>query len=68
VNGAPDYGFLLTATDEQLLGGSGVDKFRIKIVYKPTGAIMYDNVAGAPEDIDSASPQEISGGSIIIHK
>ena len=67
VNGAGEYGFLLTATDGQQPGGGGVDKSRIKIWVKATGAIVYDNVLGASEDIDAANPQEIAGGSIVIH-
>lgn len=68
VNGAGNYGFLLTATDGQINGGGGVDKFRIKIVDKSTGNVVYDNVLGASEDIDVANPQAIAGGSIVIHK
>ncbi|MBI3300713.1 MAG: hypothetical protein HYZ72_01335 [Deltaproteobacteria bacterium] len=64
MNGAGTYGFLLTATDGNLLGGGGVDKFRIKIWDTSTGSIVYDNVGGD----DSADPQAIGGGSIIIHK
>ena len=58
---------LLTATDGQLPGGGGLDKFRIKIWNKATNTVVYDNVAGGSEDIDSASPQVIAGGSIVIH-
>jgi hypothetical protein len=61
VNGVSGYGFLLTATD------GNPDKFRIKIVNKATGAVVYDNVLGAPDDIDTASPQALGGGSIVIH-
>jgi hypothetical protein len=68
VNGAGDYGFLLTATDGQLAGGGGVDKFRIKIWDKTANSIVYDNVPDASDDIDTANPQAIGGGSIVIHK
>ncbi|MBI2927622.1 MAG: HYR domain-containing protein, partial [Verrucomicrobia bacterium] len=68
INGAGDYGFLLTATDGQVSGGGGIDKFRIKIWDKASGAIVYDNVVGASDDIDSANPQALGGGSIVIHK
>ncbi len=68
MNGSGDYMFLLTATDGDLPGGGGVDKFRIKIVNKATGAVVYDNVPGASDDIDSANPQAIGGGSIVIHQ
>jgi hypothetical protein len=67
VNGVPGYGFLLTAVDGQVKGGGGVDKFRIKIWNLETGVVIYDNVRGAPDDIDAANPQEIAGGSIVIH-
>jgi hypothetical protein len=67
VNGVPGFGFLLTATDGQLPGGGGADKFRIKIVNKTTGDLVYDNVPGAGDDIDAANPQVIAGGSIVIH-
>ena len=45
-----------------------VDKIRIKIWNKATGAAIYDNVLGTSDEINSASPQEIGGGSIVIQK
>ena len=69
INGAGNYGFLLTATDGQLSGGGGVDKFRIKIWdINNGGAIVYDNVPGASDGINDAKPQPIAGGSITIKK
>ncbi len=68
INGAGNYGFLLTATDGQVSGGGGVDKFRIKISDNSTGAVVYDNVTGASDDINAANPQAIAGGSIVVHK
>jgi PKD repeat protein len=69
VNGAGNFSFLLTATDGQVNGGGGVDKFRIKIWDKLAGdTVVYDNVLGSAEDIDSANPQAIASGSIVIHK
>lgn len=68
INNAGDYAFMLTATDGQQPGGGGTDKFRIKIWDKATGQVIYDNKRGASDDIDSADPQAISGGSIVIHK
>jgi len=68
INGTGNYGFLLTATDGQIAGGGGVDKFRIKIWNKSTGAVVYDNAMGASDDINSANPQAIGGGSIVIQK
>ena len=65
INGAGDYGFMLTAIDGQVNGGGGVDKFRIKIWDKATGAIVYDNQMGA-SDTDNPTTA-IGGGSIVIH-
>ena len=66
VNGTGGYGFMLTATDGQLTGGGSMDKFRIKIWDKATGAIVYDNMMGSS---DTDSPSTIlGGGSIVIHK
>jgi hypothetical protein len=68
INGAGNYGFLLTATDGQITGGGGIDKFRIKIWDVATSAIVYDNVPTATsDDIDAANQQVIDGGSITIH-
>jgi PKD domain len=65
VNGSGDYGFLLTATDGQLPGGGGVDKFRLKIWNIATGVVVYDNQMGAG---DAAAPAAaLGGGSIQIH-
>jgi hypothetical protein len=68
INGSGDYGFILTATDGQVSGGGGVDKFRIKIYDKISGAVIYDNARGSSDDINTANPQAIAGGSIVIHK
>lgn len=65
INGAGNYGFLLTATDGQINGGGGIDQFRIKIWDRNTGGKVYDNALNAPDDAD---PQAISGGNIVIHK
>jgi len=70
VNDAGNYGFLLTATDGDLKTGDGVDKFRIKIWDRTTGAIVYDNAPPADadtEDLNQIFPQAIGGGSIVIH-
>lgn len=72
VNGVPGFAFLLTAVDGQVNGGGGVDRFRIKIWKRATEttpeALVYDNVAGASDDPDLASPQAIGGGNISVHK
>ena len=65
INGSGDYGFLLTAYD------TNPDRFRIKIWNEglPGNPVVYDNRFGiAGDDIDTADPQDISGGSIVIHK
>jgi hypothetical protein len=67
INGAGDYGFLLTVTDGQVNGGGGVDKFRIKIWNKSTSLIVYDNGSGT-DDITASVEQAVAGGSIVIHK
>jgi PKD repeat protein len=67
VNGAGDYGFLLTLADGQLPGGGGIDRFRLK-VWEKSGVLVYDNVIASPDDLDVAEPQALSSGSIVIHK
>jgi ELWxxDGT repeat protein len=64
----PTCGFLLTANDGQVAGGGGIDKFRIKIWDLTSGVILYDNRLGASDDINSADPQALGGGSITIKK
>ena len=67
INGAGDYGFLLTATDGNVSGGGGTDRFRVKIWHISSGLVVYDNVGGASDTLSGANPQTIQGGSIIIH-
>lgn len=66
LNGTGNYGFLLTATDGQLNGGGGVDKFRIKIWDQAAGLIVYDNQMGA--DDNAALVTALGGGAIVIHR
>jgi len=66
INGTGDYGFLLTATDGQLLNGGGADRFRIKIWDRTTSVVVYDNAMGSLEDLDLANPLAIGGGSIVV--
>ena len=68
VNGVAGYGFLLTAVDGDSCSSKTTDKFRIKAWLLSTGAIVYDNRMGSPDDLDSASPMGIAGGQIVIHK
>ena len=70
VNGVTGFDFTLTAYDGDI-GGSGqtgADRFRITITNHTTGAVVFDNRNGASMAIDSANPQNIQGGSIVIHK
>jgi len=68
LNGVPGYGFLLTATDGQLLGGNTPDRFRIKIVDPNGTTVVYDNVpTSLSDDIDASGQQNIQTGSIVIH-
>jgi hypothetical protein len=67
INGTGNYGFMLTATDGDLNGGGGIDRFRIKIWDKNNGdAIVYDNQMGA--GINDNPTTALGGGSIVIHK
>ena len=67
INGAGNFGFMLSAVDEELTPSTDVDLFRIKIWDKDDGdAVVYDN---NKEETDDADPTtEIGGGQIVIHK
>jgi len=66
INGEGDYGFMLTAIDEELTPSTDVDLCRIKIWDKDNDdTIVYDNQMGAEDDEDPTT--EIQGGNIIIH-
>jgi hypothetical protein len=67
INKAGDYSFILTVTDGQQSGGGGIDRFKIKIIDKSTGRVVYDNAPLSSDDLGSANPQAIQGGSIVIH-
>jgi Tol biopolymer transport system component/PKD repeat protein len=67
INGAGNYGFMLTAIDAELTSSTEVDKFRIKIWDKDNSdVIVYDNQMGDADDADAMTA--IGGGSIVIHK
>jgi PKD domain/Bacterial Ig-like domain len=72
INGGGKYSFTLTAYDGDITGGGGGDKFRIRITDdNNANAVVFDNRIGAnagPDNLDTADPQAISGGSIVIHK
>jgi sugar lactone lactonase YvrE len=59
INGAGDYGFLVTVID------GTPDKVRIKIWDNTTGEEFYDNQPGSPDYADPVI--EIGGGSIQVH-
>ncbi|HYY98044.1 MAG TPA: SBBP repeat-containing protein, partial [Pyrinomonadaceae bacterium] len=65
VNGGGLYGFTVTVIDGDQPGGDRVDRFRIKIWDKATGAIVYDNQPGAPSSADPAAP--LGSGEVVIH-
>lgn len=67
VNGASGYGFRLTAYDGDLPGGGGTDRFRIRVWNTGTGAVVYDNVPDAPDNLVGANPQAIANGNTVIH-
>ena len=54
----------LTATDGQVNGGGGVDKFQIKIWDKATDQVIYNNQMSDADDGDAT--RVIGGGSISI--
>ena len=68
VNGVSGYDFTLTAYDGDITGGGGTDKFRIRITKTTTATSSSTTRYGTPTDMDTADPQAINGGSIVIHK
>jgi hypothetical protein len=64
VNGDAGYNFILTVIDG---GASAVDKFRIKIWKKTTGAVVFDNQMGASNAADPITPVGV-GSSIVVRK
>ena len=65
INGAGNYGFMLTAIDGARKGGEP-DRFRIKIWERVTEAPIYDNQIGEADDSDAATV--LGGGQIVVHK
>ncbi len=57
------YSFIMTVIDGNVAGGGGVDKIRMKIFNKNTGAIIYDNQPGASDAADPITP--VGSGSTI---
>jgi len=66
INNQGNYGFKLSAIDEELTTSTDVDLFRIKIWDKDNDdEVIYDNMIGEEEDADPTT--EIGGGNIKIH-
>jgi hypothetical protein len=66
VNGAGDYGFMVSAVDGQINGSGGTDLFRIKIWDRSQGnTVVYDNNMG--KDENGVPTTTLGGGSIVIH-
>ena len=61
INGAGEYGFMLTATDDD----SG-DTFRIKIWDATTDTVVYDNKAASGDETYDGTA--LGGGNIKVHK
>ncbi|MBS3923317.1 MAG: tandem-95 repeat protein, partial [Nitrosarchaeum sp.] len=70
VNGAGNYGFMLTSVDGDISGGGGIDKFRLKVwtinIDGSDGGIIYDNNLSASDTADPSTT--LGGGNITIHK
>jgi hypothetical protein len=67
INGSGNYGFMISAIDEELTPSTDVDLFRIKIWDKDNeDTIVYDNLMGGADDADPTTA--IGGGNIVIHK
>lgn len=64
INGAGDYGMLLSVIDGTR-SGSGSDNLRMKVWDKSKGTIIYDSQLGAAEL--SAPGSVLMGGRIVIH-
>jgi hypothetical protein len=64
INGAGNYGFMLTAIDSDLKKKGDPDMFRIKIWDRATSSIVYDNQMGATDTGDASTA--LGGGSIQI--
>ncbi len=66
INGAGNFGFMITATDENLTPSVDTDRFRIKIWDIANGnQVVYDNQVGAADDAEAT--MDIGAGSIVIH-
>lgn len=64
--GGMEYDFMVVATDGDINGGGGYDKFRIKIWNG--GDVVYDNARGAADNAELGDAAKLGGGSIVIHE
>ncbi|GAB3527139.1 hypothetical protein GCM10027443_03220 [Pontibacter brevis] len=62
------YQFTVVATDGHATGGDGKDRFRMKIVNKSNGTLVYDNQFNADENAELDNRTVLGGGSIVIHQ
>jgi hypothetical protein len=66
VNGAGNYGFMVSAVDGSINGSGGTDLFRIKIWDRSQGnTVVYDN--NMYKDENGVPTTVPGGGSIVIH-
>jgi len=67
INGAGNFGFMVTVLDGDTKGSNGVDRLRIKIWDKSNNdSVVYDNQAGAS---DTSDPVVIvSNGNVVVHR
>jgi len=57
------------ALDSLAVGGSGADRFRVKIWERETGALIRDNQAAAADTADlDTDGTLVQGGSVVVHK
>src|SRR5205814_1739871 len=63
INGAGDYGFMLTAVDGDLKGGD--DTFRMRIWDTATGVVIYDNQLAAATVLPPQQPSAEGASSFI---
>lgn len=61
INGNAGYAFLVTVAD------GSPDRFRLRVWELATGTTVFDTTPGAPDDLDTATPQPIGGGNITVH-
>ena len=61
INGAGDYGFLLTAEDD------ATDAFRIKIWNRSTNDVVFDNQMDAGDNVATLLNKVSGNGAIVIH-